>query len=235
MGLLHTGSSYADDLSADGVIYHYPRTQRSPNRDLSEVNSTKAAGELGLPVFVITYPTPNSTVRAVHLGWVEGWDDASRLFLVSFGDESPKTLLNADQSDNAEFVLTEDVPARSTESVARPGQRRFKFRVLQRYGPCCAVCDVRITELLDAAHILPKHRKGTDDPRNGLVLCALHHRAFDRRFFGIEPETLAIVYQPNGPSSDALLISRTTLQHLERKPHPEALTWAWKTHWLSKP
>jgi len=212
------------------VIYHYPSTERPPNRDLSEVKSTKAAGELGLPIFVITYPTPNSIKRDVHLGWVEGWDDGSKVFLISFGTESPKTLLTGDRSDEAEFVLTQDATEKSIEVVARPGQRRFKFRVLQRYGACCAVCDVKITELLDAAHVLPKSRKGTDDPRNGLVLCALHHRAFDSHLFGIEPDTLAIVFPRNGPTANGLLISRTTLQHLERKPHAKALASAWETY-----
>jgi hypothetical protein len=28
VALLHTGCSYADDLSADGVVYHYPKTGR---------------------------------------------------------------------------------------------------------------------------------------------------------------------------------------------------------------
>jgi putative restriction endonuclease len=28
VGVLHTGTAYADDLSVDGVLYHYPRTQR---------------------------------------------------------------------------------------------------------------------------------------------------------------------------------------------------------------
>jgi hypothetical protein len=54
VGLLHTGSSYADDLSDDGVIYHYPNTNRPRGRDLAEIEATKAAGRLGLPVFVIT-------------------------------------------------------------------------------------------------------------------------------------------------------------------------------------
>jgi len=54
VGLLHTGSSYPDDLSTDGVLYHYPKTERPARRDAAEVDSTKAAGRLGLPVFVIT-------------------------------------------------------------------------------------------------------------------------------------------------------------------------------------
>ena len=48
VSLLHTGRHYADELSADGVLYHYPRTGRPPGRDRSEVEATKAAGRLRL-------------------------------------------------------------------------------------------------------------------------------------------------------------------------------------------
>jgi hypothetical protein len=37
VGLLHTGSSYPDDLAEDGVFYHYPLTNRPPARDRAEV------------------------------------------------------------------------------------------------------------------------------------------------------------------------------------------------------
>jgi hypothetical protein len=89
VGLLHTGSSYADDLSDDGVLYHYPNTNRPKGRDLAEIEATKAAGRLGLPVFVITYPSPGSARRDVHLGWVESWDDSLETFLITFGNIQP--------------------------------------------------------------------------------------------------------------------------------------------------
>ena len=41
VGVLHTGSSYADDLADDCMIYHYPKTRRA-GRDPSEVEATKA-------------------------------------------------------------------------------------------------------------------------------------------------------------------------------------------------
>jgi putative restriction endonuclease len=132
-------------------------------------------------------------------------------------------------------VLTEDGALPAAEVVTRPGQRRFKFRVLQRYGPCCAVCDVKIMELLDAAHLQPKRAKGTDDPRNGLVLCALHYRAFDCCLFGIEPDSLLIACRQDGPARDALRVSRATLKHLERNPHPEALASAWDRYLKGTP
>ena len=43
VAILHTGRHYADDLSDDGVIYHYPKTSRPPARDAAEVQATKNA------------------------------------------------------------------------------------------------------------------------------------------------------------------------------------------------
>ena len=39
VGILHTGRHYADDLSEDGVIYHYPKTARPPARDAAPAHS----------------------------------------------------------------------------------------------------------------------------------------------------------------------------------------------------
>lgn len=56
----------------------------------------------------------------------------------------------------------------------------FRARVLTAYSNTCAMCGVQL-QLLDGAHILPAaHPDSTDGTENGIALCALHHRAFDR-------------------------------------------------------
>lgn len=56
----------------------------------------------------------------------------------------------------------------------------FRSRVLTAYSHRCAMCSVQL-RLLDGAHILPVAEAGsTDETRNGIALCALHHRAYDR-------------------------------------------------------
>jgi putative restriction endonuclease len=227
VGLLHTGSAYPDDISEDGVIYHYPKTARPPGRDANEISATKAAGTLSLPVFVITYPEPNSPLRNVHLGWIEGWDDATSVFLVSYQQQQPEILLVAPQLDNEPFV-GEDRRQRPKGLVPmRPGQARFKLQVFQRYGAKCAVCNIALPELLDAVHLRSVGDHGSNDPRNGLVLCASHHRAFDSGLFFIEPETLMLQYRRSGIDAQALGITRHDIRHLPRQPHPSALQWLW--------
>ncbi|MEU4310937.1 HNH endonuclease [Streptomyces rochei] len=234
MGVLHTGAHYPDEISDDDVIYHYPTTGRGPGRDESEVAATKAAAALKLPIFVIAKPTPRSSVRIVRLAWVEGWEERSRIFLISFGDSRPKHLLTEDHSDEQPFSLTGSRSRSSQRNVReRPGQRRFKLRVFQRYGPRCPLSGIAVPEMIEAAHLRPDAEDGTDDPRNGLPLNAALHRAFDANLFAIEPETLNVVTRPQGPAIEELGIVTPHLRELPRRPHPEALRWRYR-EWQSR-
>jgi putative restriction endonuclease len=80
VSLLHTGKHYPDDISEDGLIYHYPKTARPPSRDAAEVAATKNAANLNLPIFVVL-PGETDRTRRVRLGWVEDWDDEAGLFI----------------------------------------------------------------------------------------------------------------------------------------------------------
>jgi putative restriction endonuclease len=222
--LLHTGEYYPDDLTDSGVVYHYPKTNRPPSRDFREIQATKAAGNLSLPLFVITLPNPRSKVRDVHLGWVEGWDHEKEVFYISFLREKPTGLLDQPE-DDVPFLLQEETSDQLVITKARPGQQRFNCLVFQRYGEKCAVCDIDLVEVLDAAHIRPKKFHGSDDPRNGLVLCTLHHRALDAGLFSINPDTLDLCYRNEGPDANRLRITRNSLSHLRSLPHHDALRW----------
>ncbi len=71
----------------------------------------------------------------------------------------------------------------------RVHQPIFRERVLSAYETKCAVCQLRHSELLDAAHIIPDSRiDGLAIVPNGLALCKIHHAAFDRNFIGIQPD-----------------------------------------------
>jgi putative restriction endonuclease len=71
--------------------------------------------------------------------------------------------------------------------LPQPQQEQILFReaVLDAYGHACALCgyDVRLGRAalgLGAAHIRWRPAGGPDAITNGLALCAIHHRAFDR-------------------------------------------------------
>ena len=85
-------------------------------------------------------------------------------------------------------------PARRLELIeTRRAVRDVQFRrkVLSAYNGRCAMCGVQL-RLLDAAHVLPVYQPGsTDDTNNGVALCPLHHRAYDRALVAFDP-TFAI-------------------------------------------
>jgi putative restriction endonuclease len=89
--------------------------------------------------------------------------------------------------------LDEDAGARRAYATTivkrRLHQLTFRARVIRAYQTRCALCRLRHTELLDAAHITPDaDPEGEPLISNGLALCKLHHAAFDRFFFTVRPD-----------------------------------------------
>lgn len=225
VAVLHTGRHYADEFDSGGLIYHYPDTTRR-GKDDAEIKALRTTSELKLPIFVVT-PSPGaSSRRDVYFGFVEAYDDGAQIALIVFADE-PAATPALSPTDDAPFDMWGGREGTRRTAVSRPSQARFKFSVLQRYGSECAVCPVTVPELLDAAHLAERRDLGSDDPRNGLVLCALHHRAFDAGLFGIDPESLAIRFAPSGPDAASLAISKASIAGAAAKPHRDALNWRW--------
>jgi putative restriction endonuclease len=74
----------------------------------------------------------------------------------------------------------------------------FRDRVLRAYEYSCAVCgfDVRLGTVpvaLEAAHIKWHQAGGPDEEGNGLALCTLHHKLFDRGVFTLSGSMAVIV------------------------------------------
>lgn len=229
VSFLHTGRHYADELSDDGVIYHYPSTNRPTSRDAGEVQATKNAGTLSLPLFVIL-PGRKASGRRVKLGWVTDSDDATGSFLILFGDHPPA---RSTLEDDAPFNLFGEKGTKKAEVTVRPNQQRFRFEVMKQYGSKCAVCPITEPRLLKAAHICGKADLGGDDWRNGLPLCSTHHDAFDAHFFAIHPKTLKVCFAP-GTERAAIGIAAVRLETMSSLPHQEALDWRWsdvQTRW----
>lgn len=226
VSFLHTGKSYADDLTDEGVLYHYPKTKR-PGHDRVEISASKAAYRSGVAVFVIG-PGSRSTTRVVHRGYVERFDDDLGALLITFTqDELPPP--PPEGENDTPFALTDEASLRTYSlRQTRPNQGRFAMKVFQRYGTACSVCGLDVYGLVQAAHLRAKKRSGSDDERNALPLCANHHLAFDKFLWAIEPGTLKLRSRYSGPELNELGITRSDLHHLERTPHDAAISDSWE-------
>lgn len=96
---------------------------------------------------------------------------------------------------NAEALTDLDTARRQTvvQVSRRLRSNDFRKRVLKAYTQRCAFCGVQL-RLIDAAHIVPvNHEQSTDETRNGLALCALHHRAYDQALVTAKEDYAVVV------------------------------------------
>ena len=75
---------------------------------------------------------------------------------------------------------------------------KFREKILKAYEFKCAVCgfDVKLRNhpvALEASHIRWRQAEGPDTEVNGLALCSLHHKLFDRGAFTLSQELAVLV------------------------------------------
>jgi len=128
-------------------------------------------------------------------------------------------VLQQSTGENEEVTEIEtSLPSGPTESTrlvrTRLVQSFFRDAVLSSYEFKCTICSLDLPELLSASHIIPwsKNIERRADPRNGLSLCAIHDRAFDRGLLAI------------GDAFDVLLSARARIHSSESRLHLVALT-----------
>jgi putative restriction endonuclease len=79
-------------------------------------------------------------------------------------------------------------PSETERTVkVRLGQSFFRKTILASYRETCCVCGLPISLLLIASHIIPwEEREDLRlNPHNGLCLCAIHDKAFDKGLMSI--------------------------------------------------
>lgn len=111
----------------------------------------------------------------------------------------------------------------------------FRRKVREAYDYRCAVSGLRLRNgggrpEVQAAHIRPVERQGSDSVRNGLALSGTLHWMFDRGLIAVAEDHTILVSRNKVPSdvAERLVHSRGRLwlpQDRRNWPHPENLRW----------
>ena len=231
VGLLHTGKHYDDDIDETGVLYHYPTTLRAGLRDSNEIQAIKNLIKFNLPVFIIR---DVGNLKKIDLAWLNDFDDNLRICILTFQGLDAKK--NKFAAPKPEIPIELFGNHRKTKAEIYRAERdpHFKFHILQRFDGACVVTGTDVIQVLDAAHIIPVANRGTESAENGLLLTASAHRSFDAGLWAINPETLKLETQPDGPNLKRLKIGIDDLKHLEDKLNREALEYRYKNLFLRK-
>jgi putative restriction endonuclease len=173
-------SPYDDEELPNGFFYAY--RAGSPDQPDNRALRAARASQAPMVYFVATRP---GWYRPLYPVFVVEDDPIARRVLVT-----PGRMIGP--MEEPEPVLVED-PLERTYAVrdarVRLHQARFRGRVLVAYASLCAICRLKETRLLDAAHIVGDlEQKGEPVVANGLSLCSIHHRSFDQDLVGVSPD-----------------------------------------------
>lgn len=169
---------YADDIGSDGLQrYKY----RGTDPDHFENVALRRAYERRVPLIWFVGVAPG-LYEPIYPVWVVS-DDRNKLEFALALDEGQRFV----DPDHHMDYDTRRYVERTTKT--RLHQRVFRTQVLLAYDGRCAICKIRRTELLDAAHIIEDGKpRGEPVVPNGLSLCKIHHAAFDSKILGIRPD-----------------------------------------------
>lgn len=140
--------------------------------------------------------------------------------------EDSQVLLQKLQATPAETereeIIAIMIPTGETEKKGlvthRIYQDFFRRTVLSSYNTRCCISGVEIPQLLTAGHIIPWSESKTHrlNPENGLALCVLFDKAFDRGLMAID-EHFKVIYSSRLKSSANKFVKSSLLHYEGRK------------------
>ena len=192
---------YQDEQTPDGVLYRY---QDGPV-DNHFNTWLRQAHALRVPL-VYFIGTRKNWYRAEYPIFVDEDRISARKVLITFGK------MRGPYEEREPVHIDDEIERRYVVRQVRQRLHQVQFRgaVLPAYRERCAICSLRETRLLDAAHILgDTEEHGEPVVSNGLSLCSIHHRAFDHDLVGISPDyevhvSRRLLDDEEGPMLDVL-------------------------------
>jgi putative restriction endonuclease len=141
---------------------------------------------------------------AVWPVYIIGDDQMAKTFTVAVDEASSinRTKWNVAETDQSDEIRRAYI---TSQVKVRLHQRSFRERVLEAYQTQCALCRLRHSELLDAAHIIPDaDPAGSPKVNNGIALCKFHHAAYDSLILTINPDYFIqiredVLHETDGP------------------------------------
>jgi len=149
--------------------------------------------------------SPGKLAQEIWVDMQNNWEDLivkseELLDLLAQPQDEPKTSDTLEEKLNkAPYLQLQEERHGPTEVEravkVRLGQRFFRESIMANYQERCCVCGLPMPELLIASHIIPwKVREELRlNPRNGLSLCVLHDKAFDRGLLAIDDDYKVVI------------------------------------------
>ena len=141
-------------------------------------------------VYVIDYEFQEQDGREVIVFTLDHQEQEEKL--EPSAEEIERERSRLQRATESKPQLTDDTE-QFTQSQRRARNMAFTQLVKDAYDEQCAVCGSKRESPdgnpeVEAAHIYPKREGGSNDVRNGVALCKLHHWAFDTGWLSLSDE-----------------------------------------------
>ena len=134
--------------------------------------------------------------------------------------------LREDEAEQSTGVEADQGPLGEDQTVistTRVGQRFFRDTVLAAYNERCCITGLSIPSVLVASHIIPWRcdKSNRVNPRNGLLLSALHDKAFDIGLITVDDDMTVRVSDQYARSRDQFFSESIQFYHGREITLPE--------------
>jgi putative restriction endonuclease len=216
---------YDDAQGEDGYVRY---KWRGTDSAFYDNKSLRVAMEQGKPL--IWFVGVAAGLCRPRFVWIVDEEPDQQQFVLALDE-----VMRMQWSHNLQAAGPFDPSRRYAEAIVkvRLHQRVFRDRVLVAYGSECALCRLRHSRLLDAAHIKEDSDGGEPIVPNGIAMCAIHHRAFDAQVLGLRPDhrieiRTDVLQEHDGPTLQHALQelhgkSFTLPRHRAERPRPDLL------------
>jgi hypothetical protein len=231
--IVYSAKAGGTDLAANQAMFKC-MTDREPVLAVQQFSDKSSAGGskyrvLGLG-FVESFDAPRDAfrIRGLH------FEEISTYLELGLADDLIDTALRLETLESWSPLVQENRAVYRVSSQKR--EAAFRQIVLENYLRTCAVTGQRFVFRehveAEAAHIISKEVRGTDDPRNGLALSRSAHWAFERGIFTLSDQYEVLVH----PKANEADVSLFPVLGRNKKPiflpadeiyypHQEALEW----------
>lgn len=190
------GGPYPDgdiEQDEDGrwrVLYHREEPRNRDPETHSRNLALKRCLEHHVPVAVLrrVRGKPGTLYEIIGLGHVTAY--ATPFFTI----EGPASIDGRSNIENTDFDPEDlEEQERVLASVRRRlGQPAFRAALMQAYDGKCAISGCTVTQVLEAAHIVPYRGKDSNYVQNGILLRADLHTLFDLHLIRIDPHSRVV-------------------------------------------
>jgi len=202
-------SPYADQDPIYGdagwsYLYYQEEQEGKDPETLSSNRAMRACLRDEVPIGVLRQLTPKPNVSYSELGLAKIIGKAAGYYLLDGSGTGlqtatmSKTRINYDDIEIPSGILEiGDTRIRRLRSVVqRQGQPRFREQLMQIYERKCAISACDVSEVLEAAHVVPYRGAHTNESSNGIILRADLHILFDEGLLAVRPDSLSVQLAP---------------------------------------